>query len=93
MPQGVRIVLPDADAVMAPAQSLFVNDADWLPAGTARLVHAAIKVATAEALGARSLRFHHQVCHWWTCFLCFRAWCMPQSHIQKAEALGAQSLR
>lgn len=55
------LALPDVDGVFAPAASLCVNDAAWLPAGGARLVHPEVPLHAAEALGAQSLRFHHQV--------------------------------
>ena len=58
----MQLLLPDADGVMAPLEApLYVNDADWLPADGARLVHGRIAIATAEALGAQSLRVRHQV--------------------------------
>ena len=46
---------------MAPVGSLSVNDAPWLPANAARLAHEKVAIETAEALGAQSLRVHHQV--------------------------------
>jgi hypothetical protein len=58
----VSLALPDADGMFASPASLLVNDAAWLPSDGARLVHPAVPLHAAEALGARSLRFHHQVC-------------------------------
>ena len=46
---------------MAPASSLYFNDAAWLAGGGLRLVHPDIPNSVAERLGSRSLRFHHQV--------------------------------
>ena len=46
---------------MAPTSQLFFNDAEWLESSGLRLVHPGIAQATAEALGVRSLRYHHEV--------------------------------
>ena len=54
--------LPDSFGVLAPAPSLMVNDAPWLATQEdLHMVHADIAPATAIALGAKSLRYHHQV--------------------------------
>jgi hypothetical protein len=46
---------------MQPASSLFFNDAPWLAADCLPMLHPSIATATAELLGAQSLRYHHQV--------------------------------
>lgn len=56
----VAIALPDADGIFEPPTLLCVNDAAWLPSDGVRLVHPAVPLHAAEALGAQSLRFHHQ---------------------------------
>jgi hypothetical protein len=61
---AIPVALPDVDGMFAPPASLYVNDAAWLPSDGARLVHPAVPLHAAETLGARSLRFHHQVCRW-----------------------------
>lgn len=55
------MLLPDSDGVMAPANTLLLNDASWLDSGGLRLVHAGLPAATAEALGVRSMRYQHEV--------------------------------
>ena len=57
--------LPDTAGIMAPAASLHFNDAPWLAEGSGlRLAHPDVPAAVAERLGARSLRYQHQVCRW-----------------------------
>ena len=57
-----QVYLPDASGVMAAAASLHFNDAPWLAESSGlRLAHADIPAAVAEQLGARSLRYQHQV--------------------------------
>jgi sacsin len=55
------VYLPDEDGKLAPAASLHYNDARWLDHAGLRLVHPDVSEETAAALGAQSLRFHHQV--------------------------------
>lgn len=52
--------LPDAAGVMAPAGSLFVDDAPWLGREGLRMVHPSLPPEVAQPLGAQSLRYHHQ---------------------------------
>jgi sacsin len=56
------LLLPDAEAVMAPPAELFFNDASWLAdkAEGLRFAHEGLSQATAEALGVRSMRWQHQ---------------------------------
>ena len=56
------IHLPDAAGIMASSASLHFNDAPWLAEGSGlRLAHPDVPLAVAERLGARSLRYQHQV--------------------------------
>ncbi|GAX84471.1 hypothetical protein CEUSTIGMA_g11891.t1 [Chlamydomonas eustigma] len=55
------MLLPDAEGYLMPASQLFFNDADWLETSEMRLAHPSLDHATAEALGVRSLRYHHEV--------------------------------
>jgi len=54
--------LPDSFGVLAPASALLYNDAPWLPhQEDQRMVHQDVVAEIATALGAQSLRYHHQV--------------------------------
>lgn len=54
--------LPDSLNVLAPASALMYNDAPWLPhQEDQRMVHQDVAAEIATALGAQSLRYHHQV--------------------------------
>ncbi|KAL4545625.1 hypothetical protein Ndes2526B_g00282 [Nannochloris sp. 'desiccata'] len=54
--------LPDSFGVLAPASALMYNDAPWLPhKEDQRMVHQDVAAEIATALGAQSLRYHHQV--------------------------------
>lgn len=54
-------VLPDAEGAFAPASQLYINDAPWLAHEDLRMVHPDVPTEAAAALGAQSLRLHHQV--------------------------------
>eukprot|EP00879_Flechtneria_rotunda_P005855 GHRR01006161.1.p1 GENE.GHRR01006161.1~~GHRR01006161.1.p1 ORF type:complete len:2934 (+),score=1214.27 GHRR01006161.1:179-8980(+) len=55
------LLLPDSQGFMAPPGELYYNDAAWLEAEGLRLAHPGLNQATAEALGVRSMRYHHEV--------------------------------
>ncbi len=56
-----QVWLPDSEGVMAISRHIFFDDAPWLAGSGQSLVHADIPNDVAEALGAQSLRYHHQV--------------------------------
>ncbi|BDA44284.1 probable Sacsin [Coccomyxa sp. Obi] len=56
-----QVWLPDNEHVMAVSRHIFFDDAPWLAGSGQRLVHPDIPNDVAEALGAQSLRYHHQV--------------------------------
>eukprot|EP00798_Chlamydomonas_sp_ICE-L_P006706 gene6706-3376_t len=58
---GAAPLVPDSDTYLMPADELFFNDADWLDMTGMRFVHPAMPHWTAESLGVRSLRYHHEV--------------------------------
>lgn len=53
--------LPDSLGILTPASLLYVNDAPWLAHGDLKMVHSDVSAEVAVALGAQSLRYHHQV--------------------------------
>eukprot|EP00803_Ostreobium_quekettii_P010692 evm.model.scf_230.1 EVM.evm.TU.scf_230.1 scf_230:55-29919(-) len=55
------VYLPDASRLMVVSSQLFFNDAPWLEGAELRMIHPEIDNAIAEDMGARSLRYHHQV--------------------------------
>ncbi len=58
-----KVWLPDSEGLMVPSRHIFFDDAPWLAGSGQRLVHPDIPNDVAEALGAQSLRYHHQVSH------------------------------
>jgi len=54
-------VLPDSSGMLAPASILYINDAPWLAHEDLRMTHPDVPIEAASALGAQSLRLHHQV--------------------------------
>ncbi len=54
--------LPDISGVLSPASTLMYNDAPWLAhQEDQKMVHQDVAAEIATALGAQSLRYHHQV--------------------------------